>query len=69
MDQLTCSLITKQYITNASIPDSQLKKKHHRISYHMSQESVNSGACHIVKEDTDTNLANLCTKVLTRVQR
>ena len=54
---------------NASTPESQLKKKHHSISYHMSREAVASGACRIAKEDTETNLLDLFTKVLTRVRR
>ena len=54
---------------NASTPESQLKKKHHSISYHMSREAVASGACRISKKDTETNLSDLFTKVLTRVRR
>ena len=48
---------------NASTPESQLRKKHHSISYHMAREAVASGACRIAKEDTLTNLADLFTKV------
>ena len=51
---------------NAYMPESQLRKKHHSIAYHMSRESVASGASRISKEDTNTNLADLFTKVLTR---
>ena len=54
---------------NSSTPESQIKKKYHSISYHMSREAVASGACHIEKEDTETNLSDLFTKVLTRVRR
>ena len=54
---------------NASTPESQIKKKHHSISYHMSREAVASGACRIAKEDTETNLSDLFTMVLTRVRR
>ena len=39
---------------NASTPESQLKKKHHSISYHISREAVVSGACRIAKEDTES---------------
>ena len=52
---------------NASTPESHLKKKHHSIYYLMSQEAVDSGACSIVKGDTETNLADLFTNDLTRV--
>ena len=37
---------------NASTPESQLRKKHHSISYHMSREAVASGSCSMEKEDT-----------------
>ena len=51
---------------NASMVESQLRKKHHNIAYHMSRESVVSGASRISKEDTETNLVDLFTKVLPR---
>ena len=54
---------------NASIPESQLRKKHHSIAYHMSREAVAGGSCRIAKEDTMTNLSDLFTKVLSRVRR
>ena len=54
---------------NASTPESQLRKKHHSISYHMAREAVASGACRIAKEDTLTNLADLFTKVLPKPRR
>ena len=54
---------------NASTPESQIRKKHHSISYHMSREAVASGACIMVKEDTETNLPYLFTKVLPRPRR
>ena len=54
---------------NASMPESQLRKKHHSISYHMSREAVASGAVRIAKEDTETNLADLFTKVLPKPRR
>ena len=49
---------------NASMPESHLRKKHHSISYNMSREGVASGTCRIAKEDTETNLSDLFTKVL-----
>ena len=54
---------------NASMPESQLRKKHHSIAYHMSREAVAGGACRIAKEDTETNLADLFTKVLPKARR
>ena len=49
---------------NASTPESQLRKKHNSISYHMSREAVASGACRMVKYDTETNISEIFTKVL-----
>ena len=54
---------------NASTPESQLRKKHHIISYHMSREAVAGGACSMAKEDTETSLSDLFTKVLPRPRR
>ena len=54
---------------NTSMPDSQLRKKHHIIAYRMSRESVGSGASRIAKEDIETNSADLLTKVLPRPRR
>lgn len=54
---------------NMSQPESQLKRKHHRIAYHMSREAVASEACRVEKEDTESNLADLFTKVLPRARR
>ena len=48
---------------NASMTESQLRKKHQRIAYHVSIESVASGSSQIAKEDTDTKLADLITKL------
>ena len=53
----------------ASMPKSQLLKKHHIIAYGMSRESFTSGASRIAKEYTETNLADLFTKVLPRPRR
>ena len=54
---------------NLSTPKSQLRNKHHSISYNMSRKVVASGACRMAKEDTDTNLSDLFTKVLPRTRR
>ena len=54
---------------NASMPESQLQKKHHSIIYHMSIEYVASRASWIAREDTETNLADLFTKVFPRPRR
>ena len=49
---------------NASMPESQLRNKHHSIAYHMSRKFIASGATLISKEDTETKLADLFTKVM-----
>lgn len=54
---------------NCSIPESQLKKKHHSIAYHRNRMSVANGTCRIAKEDTDTNLSDLFTKLLPEERR
>ena len=54
---------------NESTPKYQLRKKNHSILYHMSREAVSSGACSMAKEDTETNISHLFTKVLLRPRR
>ena len=41
---------------NTSTPEYHPRKKYHSISYHMSREAVDIGACRMKKEDTGTNL-------------
>ena len=50
-------------------PESTLKKKHHSIAYHRNRETVAAGTCRITKEATKTNLIDLFTKILSKVQR
>ena len=54
---------------NFSDPTSMLKKKHHSIAYHRNREAVAAGTCRITKEDTDTNLSDLFTKLLSQIRR
>ena len=49
---------------NSSTPESVLRKKHHSVAYYKCCEAVASGICRIAKEDTETNLADIFTKVL-----
>ena len=49
---------------NSSTSDLVLRKKHHSVVYHKCREAVASGICRIAKEDTETNLAAIFTKVL-----
>ena len=57
--------VTKNY----SDPTLMLKKKHHLIAYHRKREAVAAGTCRITKEDTDTNLSDLFTKLLSQIRR
>ena len=49
---------------NAYTPEYQIRKKHHSISYHISRGVVASCACRMTKEDNETKLLDLFTKVL-----
>ena len=51
-------------VKNTSIPESVLTKKHNAINYHSVREAVAAGVMRIIKEDTESNLADLFTKVL-----
>ena len=51
------------------MPSSVLSKKMHSISYHFCQEAVAAEIIRIAKEDTKINLADLFTKVLTKLKR
>jgi Reverse transcriptase (RNA-dependent DNA polymerase) len=56
-------------VKNCSTPESVLKKKHHSIAYHRNREAVAAGTVRIVKEDTETNLADVFTKIMSAAQR
>lgn len=51
-------------VKNMSIPESVLSKKHNAINYHAVREAAAAGVLEVHKEDTQTNLADLFTKVL-----
>ena len=51
-------------VKNASIPESTLMKKHNAINYHAVREAVAAKILRVGKEDGETNLADLLTKVL-----
>ena len=52
-------------VKNASIPESTLAKNHNAINYHALCEAAAAGIICVGKEDGQTNLADLLTKVLT----
>jgi hypothetical protein len=54
---------------NCSIPESTIKKKHLSIGYHYNREAVASGTVRIAKEPSETNLADLFTKLLSEDRR
>jgi hypothetical protein len=56
-------------VKNCSTPESTLKKKHHSIAYHRNREAVASGTVRIAKEDSETNLSDLFTKLLPQAKR
>ena len=51
-------------VKNTSIPESVLTKKDNVINYHAVREAAAAGILEVHKEDTQTNLADLFTKVL-----
>ena len=56
-------------VMNASKPESTLQKKHNAINYHAFLKAAAAGILRVGKEDGETNLADLLTKVLTGQQR
>lgn len=59
----------KAVVDNSTLPESQLKKKHLSICYHYVRECCAKKAARIAFEATDSNLADLCTKVLGQSKR
>jgi hypothetical protein len=54
---------------SVSNADSRLKKKHNSICYHKVRECVAAGILTVMKEDTNTNLADILTKSLSSEKR
>ena len=54
---------------NVAMPSSVLAKKMHSISYHFCWEAVAAGIVRIAKEDSETNLADIFTKILPKGRR
>ena len=52
-------------VSNSILAESTLKKKHLSMSHHKTREYGAKGAVRIGYESTDTNMADMCTKVLT----
>jgi hypothetical protein len=51
-------------VKNSSNPESTLKKKHNAIAYHRTREAIAAGMIRVAKEDGETNLADILTKLL-----
>ena len=51
-------------IKNSSNPESTLKKKHNAIAYHRTREAIAAGTIRMAKEDGQTNLADILTKLM-----
>jgi hypothetical protein len=56
-------------VKNTSIPESTLTKKHNSINYHIVREAAAMGMIRVGKEDTETNLADVLTKMLSLPRR
>ncbi len=56
-------------VKNTSIPESTLTKKHLSIAYHSVREAAAAGIIRVAKEDGETNLADLLTKLLSKPRR
>jgi hypothetical protein len=54
----------KSVITNSTIPESTLSRKHNSICYHRVREAVAAGIIRITKVHTESNLADIFTKPL-----
>jgi hypothetical protein len=51
-------------VRNSSAPESVLKKKHNTIAYYQMREASPSKIVNVAKEDRETNIADLLTKLL-----
>jgi hypothetical protein len=51
-------------VINMSAPESTLKKKHNAIAHHQARKASAAGIIHVAKEDGETNLADVLTKLM-----
>jgi hypothetical protein len=56
-------------VHNSTTPESTLSKKHNAICYHRVKEAAAAKIICVAKEDSETNLANLLTKLLVHQKR
>jgi hypothetical protein len=55
-------------VLNSSRPESVLKKKHNAIAYHRVREAVAAGTIRITHESSESNIADMLTKLLDGVR-
>ena len=51
-------------VKNTILPQTTLRKKHNAVNYYMVREAAATGILRVVKEDTETNWADLLTNIL-----
>ena len=56
-------------VNSSTFPESRLKKKHCSIAYHRVREAVAAGKLLIYYEKSESNLADVLTKSLSRIKR
>ena len=56
-------------VKNTSLPASTLSKKSNAVNYHRVWEAAASKIIVVGREDTETNMADMLTKVLGRIHR
>ena len=56
-------------VKSSGVPESRLKKKHCSIAYHCVREAITTGVLLVYYEKSESNLADLLTKVLTANKR
>ena len=54
----------KGVVKNMSVPESVLHKRHNAINYHAVREAVAADILKVGKEDSQTNLLDLLTKIV-----
>jgi hypothetical protein len=51
-------------VKNTTAPESTLKKKHNAIAYHRTREACAGGIIRLAKEDGETNISDILTKLM-----
>ena len=63
LDGLTTGFCDNQsVVVNATTPPSTLKKKHNSVAYPKSREAIAVGTIRLIKDPSETNLADVLTK-------